>query len=80
MSVIPRTTLVSTLDRTTRSHEEDGADSDRRVGDVEGRPVVAGDMPLDEIDDGTEAHAAETEYRHLLSRFPVFPVDHVLSR
>ena len=39
--------------------EQNGADGDRRIGDVERRPVVAGDMPLDEIDDRSEADAVD---------------------
>ena len=37
--------------------EQDGADRDGGVGHIEGRPVEAGGVPLDEIDNGTEAHA-----------------------
>jgi hypothetical protein len=40
-------------------HEQNGADGDRRIGDVEGRPVETGGMPLNEIDDRAEAHAVD---------------------
>jgi len=39
--------------------QQDGADRDRRVGDVEGGPVIAGDVPLDEIDHRAEANAVD---------------------
>ena len=38
-----------------------GTDGDGRIGHVEGRPaVIAGDVPLDEIDHGAEADGSMT--------------------
>ena len=39
--------------------EQADADADRRVGDVERRPVVAGDGEVEEVDDVAEADAVE---------------------
>ena len=37
--------------------EQDSAQGNGGIGNVEGRPVIAGSVPLDEVDNGTEAHA-----------------------
>ena len=48
--------------------DTDGADHDRRIGDIEGWPVKPGGMPLDEIDDRTEAHAIDPLVEELSTR------------
>ena len=40
-------------------YQQHGADADRGVGDIEGRPVETGGVPLNEVDHGAEAQAVD---------------------
>ena len=55
----PATRRAITLRAQLFKRQQHGAEGDRRVGDVEGRPVETGGVPLDEVDDGTEADAVD---------------------